>query len=135
MLTEAGGAPTVQPRPPQWVRETERPCHGAAPPGRGGPAWPVCPVLPGASCVLAKRFYARRHCGRGDRGPRLAAGGLARGLATHMSPRALNRLAPTRDVLFVREKEAARFRYTAWLSPWLFGIAYHKALQAQAKTV
>jgi hypothetical protein len=35
------------------------------------------PCLPGKSCVLAKRFYARRHRRKGDRGWHLVAGGLA----------------------------------------------------------
>jgi RNA polymerase sigma factor (sigma-70 family) len=38
------------------------------------------------------------------------------------------------EVLVVVWTEAARFRYTSRLSTWIFGIAYHKALKAQAKT-
>jgi len=38
------------------------------------------------------------------------------------------------EVMMVVWNEAARFRYTSRLSTWLFGIAYHKALKAQAKT-
>ncbi|HEY7492915.1 MAG TPA: sigma-70 family RNA polymerase sigma factor [Candidatus Tectomicrobia bacterium] len=38
------------------------------------------------------------------------------------------------EVMMVVWNDSARFRYTSRLSTWLFGIAYHKALKAQART-
>jgi RNA polymerase sigma-70 factor (ECF subfamily) len=38
------------------------------------------------------------------------------------------------DVMLVVWREAARFRYQSRVSTWIFGIAYHKAWKARAKT-